>query len=396
MVSPQDSIVKIDLSGTSVTVFRGSTTDTETNEVDLSRFKQISDFGIQNNNKVKYIRFRNDKDNPISITRRFAASSLLRVYGHISVKVTSGAFAECRSFSILGPDMTYDGVSMVADDGRVKHFTEVPAVVDGNKPKFQTGNYATNITFAASDLRYAFSNSACTILDAYYALYNIGSVARTLYCMFLLCPNINFSFSEQCDNSPHRKTFVNCAEITSISYMFYSTGSSEFRIYSPSHDEAGNITADDGLFSPLRKAESIERCFGAYAAVDRYMLRTTGWQYKINTMDYTYGVIVDDVAKLTKYPDDQYILDNIHTAGNLNKFFYDVPDIRNLCLVFNDTPFINYDLTDEMYCPATVIAKSFCSTYATGTIDIDKLFINKNFIVQLTGSCYSSGGGMSS
>lgn len=362
----------------------------------MSRFKQISSFNIQNNNKVKYIRFRNDKDNPIPITLRFTSSSLLRVYGHISIKATNGAFAGCHSFSILGPDMTYDGVSMVADDGRVKHFTEVPAVVDGNKPKFQTGNDATNITFAVYNLQYTFSNSACTVLDAYYALYNIGPVAGTLYGMFQLCPNIKFSFSEQCDNSPHRKTFVNCGNITTISYIFYSSGSSKFRIYSPSHDAAGNITADDGLFSPLRKTEGITRCFGAHAAVDRYMLRTTGWQYKIIAMDYTYGVIVDDVSKLTKYPDDQYILDNIQTIGNLNKFFYDVPNVLNLRLVFNDTPFINYDLTGEMYCPATVIAKSFRSTYATGTIDIDKLFINKNFIVQLTGSCYSPGGDMSS
>jgi uncharacterized protein YceK len=154
ITNPQTSIGTLDFSNTNIKNIQYNGVCEDETIMDLSQFKSIGSFNNAMNSSVEYIQFSNDKSNPINITKPFTNNTKLkRVYGNLNIKTTY-AFAGCASFSILGTEETYNGISMLDTNGRVKHFTEFSnnsKIVTNNLPTFQTGKGFTNLNFKISD-----------------------------------------------------------------------------------------------------------------------------------------------------------------------------------------------------------------------------------------------------
>jgi len=158
------------------------------------------------------------------------------------------------------------------DGTRVKHFKEISEVFkeDSQDLKFLSGQNDTNMIFGSGNCSYDFYNTACTILDVYYILYRIGS-GTNINNLFFGASNINWDWT----NSPSRYTFINCGNVTNISYIFRSTGDSLFKVYSPIFD--GDKITSPGLFTPLISCTNIEGIFLSCSyTCDRNVFRLEG------------------------------------------------------------------------------------------------------------------------
>lgn len=407
ITNPQSSINTLNLKSTKLAAIQYNnqigTENIITNEdgtisyvLDLSKFTSIGDFNIQENDVVQYIQFNNDQSIPIYINNKFSNTNLERVYGNIAITVNS-VFYGCSKFSIHGADQVYNGVSMLDTDGRTKHFTEVSSVVSNNKPKFQTGTRVTNLDFKSSSGTNNFRGTSCTLLDAYYVFYNIGQL-QNCENMFQNA-NLDLSWDEDHDNSLHKKTFVNCGSVTSLAWCFRDETSAKIRVFSPSHNSEGSITADDGLFSPLTNCESIDGIFyGQTVYADRFTFRRTSGLYAIYSMQYwTVRLIVDDVNSLTGIPDNEYLIKNYSTLGNLDNYFVNLKDVAALYGFLRNTLYINYDTMNstktgnKFLCPANTYWASFVSTYASGTIDFENLFRTPSLVTEIKNSFVGTG-----
>ena len=404
ITNPQTSIGTLDFSNTNIKNIQYNGVSEDETIMDLSQFKSIGSFNNAMNSSVEYIQFNNDKSYPINITKPFTNNTKLkRVYGNLNIK-TNYAFAGCKSFSILGTDETYNGISMLDTNGRVKHFTEFSnnsKIVTNNLPTFQTGKGFTNLNFMISDGQYNFQNTSCTLLDVYYVFYNIGAIT-SCHMMFTQVRTIEIGWDEDCDNSLHKNTFINCGKITSLSHTFYDTTfKSKSRLFSPSVDSEGTVTANDGLFSPLVSLTNMQRMFSDklfYA--DRYLFRRYGTgMYKITNMDrLRFFVLVDDVNGMSKPIDETNLLNNLdlldkyNKFGNFKDFFVNLPSVSSLFAFANGTAIINFDLTGELKCPATVYQASFTSTYATGDIKLENLFKSPKNVTKIQESFFVTGG----
>lgn len=374
--NPKDSIGTLDLSKTKLTYIKYNNVVEDESILDLSRYVSIENFNIQDNNSVEYIQFRNVEETPIKISNPFRNTNLKRVYGNLNIE-TSRVFAGCTNFSILGPDQTYLGVSMVDTDGRVKHFTEVSSICEDSKPKFQTGQKVTNLNFISNNGQNNFYNTKCTILDIYYVFYNIGNLTNCSQIFDNLHTTL-FGWSSTCDNSPNRNMFINCQNVKDLSYCFYRCNfDSAFRLFSPTND-GNSIIEDNGLFSPLVNVTTVYDMFNNHGTYgDRFQFRRKIGNYKLNNFGYwNIALMVDNINDLSSPPsvNSSFITSNYETIGNFNLFFQNLPNVSSLFGFAYNTLFINYGLTDDLSCPATDYKGSFYSTYASGDIQLSKLF----------------------
>ena len=390
----------------------------------------IPNLYVASNNSVEYVKFNNVgnvdnyADHAFKITKSGAfksCSNLKRVYGNIAL-MNSEIFSDCSQFSILGTETTtYCNVPMIDNVNNVNyHFKdqEVQAAVYGDRPRFQSGDNVTNITFQSTNsASNAFRSTACTILDAYYALSQIGKKSSTsgsvsandLSSIFYGASNIKWTWN----NSPSRHLFDYCGGVVSVSNAFRSTTGSA-RLYSPSH-ENGEVTFDDGLFSPLTSCTSISLCFTMSMVVDKYLFRRAGdIQYAFTNLScFSPAYIIDDVSNDTKYPTYQAVTGkfsqaNIQTdiagdksLGDLGGFFKSLGRVTNINGLFRSTSFINYDLFKEennaLGIPVSLSTMrcAFGSTYSNGTIDdFDVIFAhNADGEIRISGiySCFTTG-----
>lgn len=376
ITNPKTSIGTLNLSKTKLTCIKYNNVVEDDSILDLSRYVSIGSFNIQDNNSVEYIQFSNIQETPINISTAFRNTNLKRVYGNLNIN-TSGAFAGCTNFSILGPDQTYFGVNMVDTNGRVKHFTEVSSICENNKPKFQTGQKVTNLNFVSTNGQSNFYNTKCTILDIYYVFYNIGNITNCAN-MFDGLHTTLFGWSSSCDNSPNRNMFINCKNVSNLSYCFYRCSfASIFRLFSPTNNGV-TVTNDDGLFSPLINVSTVYDMFNNYPTYgDRFQFRRKSGNYQLNNFGYwNIALMVDDINSMSSPPSTSasFLLSNYDTVGNFNLFFQNLPKVSSLFGFAYGTSFINYDLTDDLKCPATSYQGSFYSTYSSGDIQLNKLF----------------------
>lgn len=373
------------------------------NIIDLTEISSISTLNFGYNQQVEYVKFNNIEGSPFSISTNRAfieCKKLKRVYGNIILK-SNEIFYKCSSFSILGTDTTqYNGISVERLDDNdnvigIKHFKEIDEFKNLSKLPFLVGESGqeeinvTNMTFGVGNCTNDFYNTACTILDAYYILYNIGS-GTNLSELFYSASNINWTW----DNSPSRYTFINCGNVTSISYIFRGTGSSLFKLYSPTfeNDEIDEI----GLFTPLRNCTNIEGVFlqcSSYSC-DRNIFRLNGNEkFKFNNIcRFNPTYIADRLDEQTTSSSvvdlftSENMLDGEHnTIGNLDNIFYNLNSNVTMYLVFNDTKYINYSkLENGLSIPPQTqttsnistysIRRSFNSVNSYGDITFDKLF----------------------
>ena len=73
-----------------------------------------------------------------------------------------------------------------------------------------------------------------------------------------------FGWSSSCDNSPNRNMFINCKNVSNLSYCFCRCSfASIFRLFSPTNNGV-TVTNDDGLFSPLINVSTVYDMFNNY------------------------------------------------------------------------------------------------------------------------------------
>lgn len=390
ITNPNSSIQQLVLNNTNISAIRYNNGDFTKGTIDLSVFKQIDSINLASNPNIQRIIFANEETSHITIDKPFNnLPNLERVYGHINA-YTNGLFSGCSKFSIHGTSpTTYNNKSIKASNGRILFFDEI----DGLEKLFQEGNNVTNITFKTSNGSLDFARTACTLFDVYYVFFNIGELTNCSQ-IFYGC-NIDYSWTSTCDNSLNRNMFKNCGKVINLSYAIPPI-TKPTRYFSPTHNDI-EILADDGLFSPLVSCTSIGGDAGnggllgcTYGSFDRFLFRRKEGNYKLQNMDWSYSnYLVNDVNNLTTPVDEDYCIQNYGTVGNFKDFFNNLPNVVNLNGFNMGGYLINYN---TLNIPTITHFKSFNSTYAIGTINLDKIFTNASKVTGIQCSFIASGG----
>ena len=128
---------------------------------------------------------------------------------------------------------------------------------ESGKTQWQANtNLDTNFTILTTTLNSVFSTTACTLYDVYYILNRCQNVT-SLNGTFTTCRQVTTSVP----NSFNRNMFKYCGKVTTIDSLFWDCGDLTGIYYSPTHDDAGNITAYDGLLSPLVNCTNMNNSF---------------------------------------------------------------------------------------------------------------------------------------
>lgn len=395
----QLNLTSMDLSDTPLSYIAYDSTKYEEGLINLQRFIKLASFKLQNNSKVAYIRFNNDKNRPINLDNTFkGCSNLTRVYGHIQLS-TSFIFNECSKFSILG-GFSYNNIDMRDSSGRVKHFTEFnnANIISNNKPAFQTPYNSTNITFNVTDARSMFASTACNLLDLYYVFFNIGPVTNCQQ-LFYRCGNIDYSWTNSCDNSLNRKTFINCGNVTNMYYAIPGI-TKPTRFFSPTHNST-TVTADDGLFSPLINCTDISGdnlngpgfLNASQGVMDRFFFRRANGNYKLQKIqNQVTKWMVDNVNTMQYVPTDADLINYYESWGNFTDFFKNMPDVTDYSGFNCGYYFVNFKTVTLPHC--VKITNGFLLTkYGINEIKFQNIFPDISKLVQLEISFAISGEG---
>lgn len=373
------------------------------------------DFSISNNKAVEYVRFDNISGSRINLKSSFMnCSNLLRVYGNVSLS-SIHQFHNCSKFSIHGRDITtvtYRNVPVYnSSTRRVLHPSEDTNMYNTNGIVWQSGDNVTNLYLALNTYNDTtnyvglFSNTSCTLFDMYYVLCK-GVINNLTDARFLFRDSgvrtgctIDISNFTYYDNSLSRKTFVDAGNITDITNIIDSSNISGWLIlYSPTHDENGNITADDGLFSPLTKLKKISLVGWAsrFMIFDRFLFRRKSGNYVINTLeDLSPLYLVNDSE-----PSKLFVVSNINilniakseweikpsVLGNCTDFFNNLPSLASIYNVFR-TKHLQFNTITN--CPATTVNVFCISDTSTGNFRIENLF-GSNETSRLIRNIYNS------
>mgnify|MGYP003186956801 CR=1 FL=1 len=282
------TITSLDISNSSVSAFQFGNNPIPTYKgeyvLDLSSFA-LSSLSLRNAGLIKYIKFDNNKNNPFVVGGSFfsGCSSLIRVFGHLALNGGS-IFSNCNKFFIHDAPSTIP-TPMIEPDAWFGADTSTEA---GKLEWATNNNLDTNFTLVSSSINSAFSTTACTLYDVYYIL-NRGDNLTNLDSVFNSCKNVVTSVA----NSLNRNTFKHCSKVTSISGLFWDCGSLEGIYYSPTHDDNGNITAYDGLLSPLVNCTNISNAFRTRgrAYMDEYFLapvNAEGQTLKLTSLSWSF------------------------------------------------------------------------------------------------------------
>lgn len=392
ILGPKDSITTLNLYGTKVATIKYNSAEPNSEGImDLSIFKTIDNFNIAANSAVQYIQFTNDSLKPIIITNPFTScTSLQRVYGHLDIRCSS-TFYGCRNFSIHGSNIEnvkYLNKSVVDSNGKVLHPEDISGITTGGKMVFQgseTDCRYTNLLFSTTSAQNSFRETNCTLFDIYYVFYNAGNLTN-FYWTFANLVTARFSWTNIVDNSPNIKLFRNKgSQITSLNGCFRGDVYT-CRIFSPSHNAEGKVTADDGLLSPLINCTDLSVVFGeANLYTDRFVFRRSSGNYKFRSIRYFYPQILTDNIRNADYSivsnATNYINNHRDVAGNFGQFFINTPEINDMHAFGDGTYFINFDLTKEsggLGIPAstTSLKAVLRASYATGDLVPEDLFAN--------------------
>lgn len=357
--------------------------------LDLYNMPNLTTIIIQTNSAVRAIQFTN-KDRVIPLSYPFTGCpNLERVYGNVQVRCAN-CFYKLSKFSIHGPNtstLRWQGRSVLSGS-RVMMPYEVlglsgPTAVDSSSLR-QSGRTVTNMSFTTGNSVLRETNY--TLFDVYYALSNLGS---TTDCGAMFYNGLNSTygrFNDSNGNSPNRYMFAKCTNVINLSYLFWENGSNTIRVYSPTVED-GEVTANDGLFSPLTNTTDISNIFGQYyTVVDRFVFRRTdNTQYKISNMARFYMSLIVEDSATTPIPSsamDAY--HDMQNYGNLSKFFVNLQNlsdasngsISGIAGLGYGTLFMDYTKTIDFKIPSGI--KSCRSVldvrYANGEIVMQDLF----------------------
>lgn len=177
------------------------------------------------NVNVKYVRFKNDPDNPVELYAEtfYRTDSIVRVFGHI--KLMDSALSNKPNF-FINHDMRWarDGMltdysNVVFDEEEIYNTDFGPAIykLDGIAPLFVNDAYYTNITpFTTPSISGWFSNTKCDINDAYYVLSLCNAGTTNISNLFTGCASIEVDDTDFLDIN----TFAKCTNVTNINGVF--------------------------------------------------------------------------------------------------------------------------------------------------------------------------------
>lgn len=353
-----NTITSLDISDSSVSAFQFGNNPIATYKgekvLDLSSFNLIS-LNVRNAGLVKYVKFDNNKTKPFSVGSSFfvGCSSLIRIFGHIAINGTS-IFSNCNNFFIHDDPGTIPTPMIEPSEW----FGPDTSTTEGKTQWAANTNLDTNITITTTNLSRAFATTSVTLYDVYYILNKCDNVTN-LDGTFQTCRKVTTSIP----NSFNRNMFKHCGKVTTIDGIFWDCGDLTGLYYSPSHDDAGNITAYDGLLSPLVSLTTFNNVFrtGGYKYMDELFfgpIDTSGKTLKITSISWAiYSEVF--IKNASVYKED--VLEEEKVYAKASKLFKYLPELNNLGYYCgNTTSKIEFDL--ETYTENGVTA-SYCPIF---------------------------------
>lgn len=180
------------------------------------------------NTDVRYIRVRNEEDNPMRIYRDTFEQSknVERIFGHIELSENRPIFNGYYNFYInhdtnFVPTSYPDGFSFeTIVSGEYKDMLRsCQYLYDGIRPEFiEDDEHYTNVSIATSVTKMEewFASTSCDIHDAYYMLQLCNPRITSIKAMFQTCENVYLSEYQWLDIN----AFAKCENVTDIDYLF--------------------------------------------------------------------------------------------------------------------------------------------------------------------------------
>lgn len=420
-----DTINTLNLSESPITHIVGNDTDEEEDEnvplLDLYLLTGLTSFNINRNTAVRRIQFANNKGNAISVPGFNGCTSLERVYGHISLtnrgsNQANSPFYSCKLFTLhgnlnsgLGPNL-FKGKSVYSNtDHRVKTIWELfDADTSDDKwnDVFQEGKKKTNFEFATggsgtNSFGYTFYGTSLTQFDVYYACYAIAramknknfSLSYTFYNLERISGQrqlFEFNRSGNYLNHPPRSLFTGWNTCKSISYGFGSTNNSsnsETYILSPEVNLEGEVTSDNGVFSPLTSLTTFHRVFYPTSiSFSKNVFKRSSGNYVITS--------IQTQPMKNLYPNDAWLDSNttvpITALGNFDGFFDNLTSLNFIDRTLN-FQYIDFSTIHLPNSSKTILNAFKASTGGTGSVSFSSIFRNGgNDVVNLAGSFTST------
>ena len=369
------NLTNLNIRNTKVTTIKFAQNAENSDVLDLTRFTNLGKtnsgtINIQQITGIRILKVTNIRNNPVKLTTALTGCvDLERVYGNVAV-CCSSCFDNLKKFSVHGSDLTnltWKG-SYILDDNRVKH------PLDISNDLFSDGDTTSNISLSANNLTNAFRYTNCTVFDYYYLLYNVDPIVTKLTSLFEYNQNTDWGlFDYRNGNNIDKRTFTNCGNITSVEMLF---GRRSHRVYLTSPTVSGTtVTADDGLFSPLVKAESLSGIFfGGTYYCDRFVFRRASGNYKLIELNWFAPVACFNKPQTATTEAITAALNDIENTGNLSGFFNNLPQLQRIYGMFNGINYINYDYVFKIPSGCVNILSSFNSSEANCTEFLPKDF----------------------
>ena len=346
------NLTNLNISNTKVTSIKFALNASDSDVLDLTKFTNLGKtatgtINVRNITGIRIIKVTNDRNNPVKLTTSLTGcSDLERIYGNVTVCCAS-CFSELKKFSIHGPNlsnMTWHGAYVLAEQNnennkKVKHPLDIVSLDNF----FSDGDQVTNMKLDVANVSNAFQRTNCTVFDYYYILANIGTSVRNINNLFIYAQNTDWGFFDyRNNNNIDSKTFINCGNVTSVSFIFgYNTN---YVYYKSPTITNGTVSDDNGLMSPLINATDISGMFyGGTYYCDRFIFRRNSGNYSANTLNFFNPVacfntpVNDTESAITQ------ALSNIENCGNLTGFFNNLPNLTSIGGLFNNVNYINYD-----------------------------------------------------
>jgi len=403
--------------------------------MDLSGFSKIPSFSCLSNTEVEYVKFNNTPPDTDSGNRNAfglgenafrGCSKLQRVYGNISLNGRY-IFRNCPLFSILGREITeYNGVNIKEPSGKIIHpYGTEMTVNNDSMMAFLEGENVTNLTFGTTTGAYQafYQCKNLTEFDVYYALFNIGTTATSLYQTFYDSGSYNFGWTKsgtnEVDNSLSRYTFINCGKITTIYNLFKdcSFGGVRWRMFSPKKDNDSQSWVG-GLLTPLVSCKNMDRAWPGSYFCDKDVLRSKNPSIKFkweeiqlfrplfvyngvgdeNTSYDTVDEIYQIVTKTSLTAAERATVNSNPNVGDVGGFLSDCPNVSTITGLLYKTRFINYNsvsgndsvsgesnnfgITNKV----TGMSGAFTSNYGKGDFVLGNIFTDLSKISNISGS----------
>lgn len=370
------SLKILDMSNSSITALQYGNDAVPTYEgepvLDLTPFA-LTTLSLRNDISLKYLKFDNNPNKTFKLTTSFfqGCLALTRVFGHLELTGTS-VFSGCYNFRIH--DLPADEITPIPTQ---TWFGSDTSTAQGKTDWENNIDLNTNIKITTTSLASTFHSSGVNLYDVYYILSKADKITN-LNSTFYNCKQIVTSVK----NSLNRNTFSHCKKVTSMSSTFYSCSNMVTILYSPTHDDEGNVTAYDGIFSPLVSVTSMDLMF--YGSGTKYMddflfykLDSTGKTLKLGRLYYlgTYRAITNaSIPRETITSSDYDFL----KASRLLAY---LPNITSIYYSFGGT-YIDFDLqtytkdgVTVSYCPLfynnpkiSVLAGAFTNITGKGSL----------------------------